>query len=226
MCDAHKAVHNDLLPDDKREGKLLVPGSDGPMGFIPAPLHAGKYVATVVLRYHGRPHQVPEPSKRPDAVEGLGLRVEQDGEVWTMQEPYGAFTWYPVNDIPSDKARYDIRVTVPAGWTAVASGEYQGTAHGAGGDTFTWHGSYPQASYLTTLAIGHYTRLDEAGPHGLPTLRLDRQRTAAGRGATPGYDRDAQGTAQPGAPRRLGRRLGRAGYWRVRRADPYRFCRD
>ena len=25
-----------------------------------------------------------------------------------MQEPYGAFTWYPVNDQPSDKALYDI----------------------------------------------------------------------------------------------------------------------
>ena len=24
-----------------------------------------------------------------------------------MQEPYGAHTWYPVNDQPSDKALYD-----------------------------------------------------------------------------------------------------------------------
>src|SRR2546430_3982922 len=69
---------------------------------------------------------------------------------------------------PSDKARYDIRVTVPAGWTAVASGEFRGQAHGADGDTFTWHGSDPQASYLTTLAVGHYQRLTMTGPHDLP----------------------------------------------------------
>ena len=30
------------------------------------------------------------------------------GEAWTMQEPYGASTWYPVNDTPSDEAVYDV----------------------------------------------------------------------------------------------------------------------
>ena len=39
-----------------------------------------------------------------------------------MQEPYGAFTWYPVNDQPSDKALYDISVTAPAPYTGVANG--------------------------------------------------------------------------------------------------------
>jgi aminopeptidase N len=126
------------------------------------------HTATIVLRYHGTPHQVPTPSDRPDAAEGLGLRAAAGGEAWTMQEPFGAFTWYPVNDIPSDKARYDIRVTVPAGWSAVASGGFGGQKHDPAGDTFTWHGSDPQASYLTTLAIGHYARLDQTGPHGLP----------------------------------------------------------
>ncbi|OLB65066.1 MAG: hypothetical protein AUI10_08500 [Actinobacteria bacterium 13_2_20CM_2_72_6] len=138
---------------------------------------AADHTATVVLRYHGTPHEVPMPSERDDASEGIGLRATPRGEAWTMQEPYGAFTWYPVNDIPSDKARYDIRVTVPAGWTAVASGEFRGQAHGADGDTFTWHGSDPQASYLTTLAIGHYARLDLAGPHGLPVTVWTRAGT-------------------------------------------------
>ena len=39
-----------------------------------------------------------------------------------MQEPYGAFTWYPVNDQPSDKAFYDITVTVPSPWVGIANG--------------------------------------------------------------------------------------------------------
>jgi N-acetylglucosamine-6-sulfatase len=42
---AHKAVHGDLLPGDKKEGKLLVPGVEGTMGFIPAPRHEGRYAA-------------------------------------------------------------------------------------------------------------------------------------------------------------------------------------
>jgi aminopeptidase N len=129
---------------------------------------AADATATVVVRYHGTPHQVPLPSSRSDAPEGLGLRGLPGGEAWTMQEPYGAFTWYPANDIPSDKARYDIRVTVPAGWTAVAGGEPAGQTSGPDGDTFRWHSSDPTASYLMTLAIGHYTRRDLVGPHGLP----------------------------------------------------------
>lgn len=40
---SHKAVHNDLLNEGKHEGKLLLPGIDGAMGFIPAPRHAGRY---------------------------------------------------------------------------------------------------------------------------------------------------------------------------------------
>ncbi len=47
---SHKAVHNDLLTGDAREGKLLVPGVDGTMGFIPAPRHAGRYARTNTRR--------------------------------------------------------------------------------------------------------------------------------------------------------------------------------
>ena len=31
-----------------------------------------------------------------------------------MQEPYGAYSWYAVNDQPSDKALYDFTITAPA----------------------------------------------------------------------------------------------------------------
>ncbi len=30
-----------------------------------------------------------------------------------MQEPFGAYTWYAVNDQPSDKALYDFTLTTP-----------------------------------------------------------------------------------------------------------------
>ena len=40
-----------------------------------------------------------------------------------MQEPYGAFSWYAVNDQPSDKALYDFTITVPAPMVGVANGE-------------------------------------------------------------------------------------------------------
>jgi aminopeptidase N len=81
-----------------------------------------------------------------------------------MQEPYGAYTWYPANDQPSDKALYDVAVTVPAGWSAIAAG----TPAGVSGRTFSYHSADPMATYLQTLAVGRYTKVTATGPHGLP----------------------------------------------------------
>ncbi len=118
---------------------------------------------TIQVRYHGTPRTTPMPSKRGDA-EPLGLTVTKDGGLWTMQEPYGALTWYPANDQPSDEALYDIAVTVPTGWSAVASG----TPAGQEGNTFKYHSDDPVASYLATLAVGKYQKETAKGPHGIP----------------------------------------------------------
>jgi aminopeptidase N len=125
---------------------------------------------TLVVKYHGRPTTVPMPSARDDFDEGLGLRVTQSGEAWTMQEPYGASTWYPVNDTPWDEAVYDVRVTVPDGWSAVAHGKLLDIQDGPNGgdDTFHWRSTDPVASYLATLAIGRYTKIEDSGEGKLP----------------------------------------------------------
>jgi len=123
---------------------------------------------TFVLIYHGTPRPVPMPSGRGDFPDGLGLRTAPDGEAWTMQEPYGAFTWYPANDQPSDEAVYDVAVTVPKGWAAVSHGHLVGMDSGEAGDTYRWRAADPVASYLATLAVGRYTKLTDTGPRGLP----------------------------------------------------------
>ena len=64
----------------------------------------------LVVEYSGSPRPEPAPTTRGD-FSTVGFTVTDRGEVWTMQEPYGAFSWYPVNDQPSDKALYDITVT-------------------------------------------------------------------------------------------------------------------
>jgi aminopeptidase N len=103
------------------------------------------------------------PSRRADA-EPLGLTVTKRGWLWTMQEPYGAYTWYPANDHPSDEALYDISVTVPRGWTAIAGG----TPGPQRGSTFTYRSTDPVATYLQTLAVGRYRKLTATGPRDLP----------------------------------------------------------
>jgi len=118
---------------------------------------------TLVVKYHGRPATTPMPSHRSD-VEPLGLTIAKDNGLWTMQEPFGAFTWFPANDQPSDEALYDIAVTVPAGWSAIANG----TPSGRQGNTFRYRSADPVATYLTTLAVGKYKAITAKGPHGIP----------------------------------------------------------
>jgi aminopeptidase N len=136
---------------------------------VPHRLAADQRV-TVQVRYHGTPETVPMPSTRGDFGEGLGLRVTEDGELWTMQEPYGASTWYPVNDMPSDEAVYDIRVTTPRGWAGIANGMFMGVDSSllGGRPTYHWRSTDPVASYLTTLAIGEYTMITDETEDGIP----------------------------------------------------------
>ncbi|MFC7247532.1 M1 family metallopeptidase [Catellatospora aurea] len=119
--------------------------------------------STLVVKYHGTPKPVRAPTKRTD-FEALGMRVTDRHSLWTMQEPFGAFTWYPVNEHPSDKALYDIQITVPDGWSGVASG----TPAGQEGNTYRYTSSDPAASYLTTLAVDRFARETATGPGGLP----------------------------------------------------------
>lgn len=125
---------------------------------------------TLVVTYHGTPTTVPMPSGRKD-IEPLGLTVADDGSLWTMQEPYGASTWYPSNDIPSDKAMYDIAVTAPAGWAAVASG----TPNGHDGNIYRYASTNPMAAYLATLAVGPLAQESAKGPHDIPLTYWYRQ---------------------------------------------------
>jgi aminopeptidase N len=55
-------------------------------------------------------------------------------------------------------------VTVPTGWTGIASG----TPAGHRGSTFRYHSADPVASYATTLAVGKYRAIRQTGPHGIP----------------------------------------------------------
>jgi aminopeptidase N len=117
--------------------------------------------------YRGTPRPARGPASRSD-IARLGMRVTDDGQLWTMQEPFGAFTWYPSNDHPSDKALYDVRVSAPGSWVGVSNGQMT-DRHTSGGRTVTtWTNKHPMASYLTTLAVGPYRRHRQTGPHGLP----------------------------------------------------------
>jgi len=101
---------------------------------------------------------------------------------FTGNEPDGASTWYPVNDIPSDKAGYTFTVDVPDGTVAVGNGKLTDQKSAGGRTTYRWQADDPQASYLAMAATGNYVLTTDRGPHGLPIINAvdaDVDRAAA-----------------------------------------------
>jgi aminopeptidase N len=132
---------------------------------VEAPVVADtRYDVRVV--YRGRPRPVHAPTTRSDQ-ETIGMRVV-DGQLRTMQEPFGAFTWYPSNDHPSDKALFDLTVAAPRSWVGVSNGTLVSTRRTATRTITRFHLAHPVATYLTTLAVGPYVHRTATGPHGLP----------------------------------------------------------
>ena len=123
-----------------------------------------RYVLEV--HYSGIPEPTAAPTTRSD-FNTTGWTTTPDGGAWTMQEPYGAFTWYPVNDQPSDKALYDISITVPAPWVGVANGELVDQQEHDGLTTSSWHLSSPASAYLITMGIGDYTHTSNTSKSGV-----------------------------------------------------------
>lgn len=107
-----------------------------------------------------------------------------DDGALALGEPVGSMAWFPCDDHPSDKATYDLTMSVPDGLSVVSNGELAGTASAAGRTAFHWHTAEPMATYLATVGIGHYDVTRSRTPGGLPLYvavdpRSDDAATAA-----------------------------------------------
>lgn len=122
---------------------------------------------TVFIHYSGMPAPVPAPVQRRD-FSSTGWTVTPDGGVWTMQEPFGAYSWYAVNDQPSDKALYDITLRVPPPMVGVANGELLSQRLRDGMSVSRWRLDEPAASYLVTVALGDLEETTDESSSGVP----------------------------------------------------------
>ena len=104
---------------------------------------------TAVFRYDG----VPEPIE--DAFGISGFLHTDDGAI-VMGEPHVASTWFPANDHPRDKAKFKIRIKVPAGLEAISNGVLVSQRTSGKWSTWTWDAKEPMATYLATMAIGEF----------------------------------------------------------------------
>lgn len=88
---------------------------------------------------------------------------EKDGKsfIYTMNEPVFASTWFPCNDIPSDKAIFDIKITNDSSKVSVSNGKLISVSVNGGRKTYHWRTLYPLATYLTALYSADYINYNE-----------------------------------------------------------------
>ncbi|MGI8880414.1 MAG: M1 family metallopeptidase [Jatrophihabitans sp.] len=106
---------------------------------------------TVSVTYAGVPQKIDD-----DALGVSGWVATKDGAVG-LNQPFGAATYYPVNDSTRDKATYTQTVTVPTGLTVLGNGDPGRVTTKHGKTTFRWRMNQPMASELASIAIGKYT---------------------------------------------------------------------
>ncbi len=124
----------------RREGQELIIS-------CPEQLGAGATFSTEVS-YSGTPEVIKD-------AESFSMGWQHVGDVtYTLDEPQGAATWFPVNDHPSDKATYLFRITVPKPYVAAANGVLVDTIAEGYDRTFVWEMKQPLASYLATVSVG------------------------------------------------------------------------
>ncbi|WP_449475821.1 M1 family metallopeptidase [Streptomyces abikoensis] len=125
------------------------------------PLEKGKPVS-VVVRYSGVPSAV--------KINGYSAwKRTPDGGV-VAQEPESAAWWFPSNDHPTDKATYDVSVSVPDDVQAISNGVLASKSSKLGWTRYNWRSTKPQASYLTTLAVGKFDITTDTTASGLPVV--------------------------------------------------------
>ena len=126
----------------------------------PGRVAAGETFATEVI-YSGKP--VPQTDS-----DALSVGWQHVGDtIYTLDEPQGAATWFPVNDHPSDKATYLFRITVPKPYVAAANGVLVTTEDKGADQTFVWEMRQPLASYLATITVGEYQVQEMIAPNGV-----------------------------------------------------------
>lgn len=99
----------------------------------------------VAVYYHGRPN----------TSQGGLYVVSEDSPssvTYTNCEPMGARNWIPCYDLPSDKATFTQRITVPSGNQVVANGVLESSQTSGPWWTYTWREQNPQATYLIAFA--------------------------------------------------------------------------
>ncbi len=127
----------------------------------PDPIPVGS-AFTATVRYNGTPV-----TDRLPFGDDWGW-VHRDDLVYVVAEPASAHTWFPGNDHPGDKATFTFDITVPDPFVAAANGVLTDVGKTDDGHTaFRWVMDDPMATYLATVVVGNFERVERPGPSGI-----------------------------------------------------------
>ncbi|MFD0856475.1 M1 family metallopeptidase, partial [Actinomadura adrarensis] len=124
---------------------------------------------TVSVAYSGVPQGVNDPAL------GTSGWVPTANGALMVNQPIGAATVYPVNDIPADKATYSFTLTAPKDLTTLANGDFAGKVTRGNLTTSRWEMRQPMASELAMLTIGKYDVVTTKTSTGIPNITATDQ---------------------------------------------------
>lgn len=103
---------------------------------------------TATVSYRGLPPKIVDPD---GSSEGW---YRTDDGVLAVGEPQGTAAWIPCDNVPGDKASFEILVTVPKQLKAVANGRRRDVFRSSGYTRYDWREGQPMSPYLAVLDIG------------------------------------------------------------------------
>ncbi|MGW2210742.1 M1 family metallopeptidase [Streptomyces sp. NPDC001781] len=134
--------------------KAQVARSGDELLVTPAETVRNREVFKTVVTYDGTPRTLHDDG----GTEGW---IETEDGSTALGQPSGSMTWFPGNHHPSDKATYDITVTVPDDedgdpYDVISNGRL--ITEEDHGKTLTrhWRAEEPMASYLAHVSIGYF----------------------------------------------------------------------
>jgi aminopeptidase N len=97
--------------------------------------------------------------------EGLGSfsfgEINGKSVVYNLSEPTYASTWFPCNDLPTDKALLDIKITNDSSETSVSNGVLIDTLLNGSRKTYHWKTYYPISTYLISIYSSKYENFND-----------------------------------------------------------------
>lgn len=158
----HDMTASRVLVDGRPAGHVQRKGRSHELVVTPAHALAARHRFTVDVTYRGTAQSITDPDGSPD-----GWIHTNDG-AFVANEPQGSPTWFPVNNIPRDKATYSIHMTVPRGYVVASNGKFQHPVRTAGRVTWRYNLTRPVSDYLVTATVGKFHVYFGRTPKGVP----------------------------------------------------------